>query len=342
MTADTLLKTRCASTENIPPEHRLEFWDDYNASILVGLRSSTYSKTGFVATQDNLHFERLGLARINGNEHVVERDCSLIRSVPKESIFVSLILGCESFFYQGKNCKLLKPGELMIYRTDKPYLFGFSGSMHQLTFDMTMEDFSEHCRYNFKEPLKVGSDNPAQRLLVRTLAERTEQFLDVPRDDRAGRYQEDVYDLLAGIVSDHSGAHRPSALTTSYLLVAKQYIQDHLSDPLLNCEQVAGATGVSSRHLARLFSLEKLSLGQFIQKKRLERARQLLMSPRGQRLDVSEIAYSHGFSSQSHFARTFKKRYGITPSDTRALLNKENTAQQPPTVVRWPSNSTSQ
>lgn len=319
MTAHTLLKTRCASTENIPSEHRLAFWDDYNASILVGLRSSSYSGAGFVATQDNLHLERLGLARINGNEHVVERDCSLIRRVPKESVFVSLILGCESFFYQGKNCSLLKPGELMIYRTDKPYLFGFSGAMRQLTFDMTMEDFAEHCRHDFKRPLKVGADNPAQRLLVRTLAERTQQFFDAPRDDRAVGYQEEVYDLLASIIGDHSGAHRPSALTTSYLLVAKQYIQDHLSDPLLNCEQVAGAAGISSRHLARLFNLEQLSLSQFIQERRLERAQQLLMSARGQRLDISEIAYSHGFSSQSHFARAFKKRYGTTPSDARAL-----------------------
>ncbi|MBF2937786.1 helix-turn-helix domain-containing protein, partial [Pseudomonas aeruginosa] len=51
--------------------------------------------------------------------------------------------------------------------------------------------------------------------------------------------------------------------------------------------------------------------------RRLERARQLLASPQGRRLDVAEVAYRHGFSSQAHFARAFKARYGMTPSEAR-------------------------
>lgn len=43
-----------------------------------------------------------------------------------------------------------------------------------------------------------------------------------------------------------------SALSASYLLAAKQYIQDHLDDPLLSCDRVAAAAGISSRHLTRL------------------------------------------------------------------------------------------
>ncbi|MCO2314154.1 AraC family transcriptional regulator, partial [Pseudomonas aeruginosa] len=131
MPAHALLETRRASTQDIPLEQRLAFWEDYNASILVGLKCSSYSQAGFAATQDNLCLERLRLARIGGNEHVVERDRSMIRAVPKESIFVSLVQGSQSFFYQDNGCNLLQPGELVIYRTDKPYLFGFSGPMRQ-------------------------------------------------------------------------------------------------------------------------------------------------------------------------------------------------------------------
>ncbi|HHH9050024.1 TPA: AraC family transcriptional regulator, partial [Pseudomonas aeruginosa] len=93
MPAHALLETRRASTQDIPLEQRLAFWEDYNASILVGLKCSSYSQAGFAATQDNLCLERLRLARIGGNEHVVERDRSMIRAVPKESIFVSLVQG---------------------------------------------------------------------------------------------------------------------------------------------------------------------------------------------------------------------------------------------------------
>ncbi len=81
-----------------------------------------------------------------------------------------------------------------------------------------------------------------QRLLVRTLGERTRDFLDSPHGEDAERYQEEAYDLLASIISDHAGEHRASALGASYLLAAKQYIQQHLDEPALSCERVAAAT----------------------------------------------------------------------------------------------------
>ena len=34
----------------------------------------------------------------------------MIRSVPKESVFVSLVQESRSFFYQGEGCTLLEPG----------------------------------------------------------------------------------------------------------------------------------------------------------------------------------------------------------------------------------------
>jgi AraC-like DNA-binding protein len=318
MSEPTLLETLRASTQDVPLEQRLEFWENYNASMLVGLKCSSYSQIGFAATQDNLCLERMRMARIGGNEHVVERDRSMVRATPKESVFVCLVLGSQAFFYQDNCCNLLQPGELMIYRTDNPYLFGFSGPMRQVIFDIPHDDFAERCLRNFKGPLKIGAETPVQRLLVRALSERTDGFFDAPRDDAAARFQEEAYDLLASIISGHAGEHRASALSASYLLTAKQYIQDHLDDPALSCEQVASVAGISSRHLTRLFAQEGGSPSGYLQEKRLERARYLLASAQGRRLDIAEIAYRHGFSSQAHFARAFKIRYGMTPSEARA------------------------
>lgn len=317
MNVNSLLDIRRASTQDIPLEQRLEFWEDYNASILVGLKCSSYSQSGFAAIQDNLCLERLRVAHISGNEHAVERNYSMVHSIPKESIFVSLVLGNQSFFFQDNVCSLVQPGELVIYRTDKPYVFGFSGPMRQFIFDIPQDDFSERCLRDLKGPLKIGAETPAQRLLVRSFAERTQVFFDAPREDRAGLFEEEAYNLLASIISDSTGEHRASALSTSYLLAAKQHIKDHLDDSSLSCEHVAAAAGISSRHLARLFAQEGGTPNRYLQEKRLERARQLLASPSASRLDIAEIAYRHGFSSQSHFARAFKVRFGMTPSEAR-------------------------
>lgn len=317
MLANHVLETRRASTQDIPLEQRLAFWEDYNASILVGLRCSSYAETGFTATQDNLCLERLRVARIRGNEHVVERTLPMIQALPSESIFVALVQDSQSFFYQGRDCQMLQPGELVIYRNDQPYLFGFTGPMRLFIFDMSQRDFAEHCLRDLKGPLKIGGESPVQRMLTHALGQRASGFLDAPSREGVERFQEETYDLLASIISDQSGEHRASGLSAAYLLAAKQYIQQHLDDPLLSCEQVAAATGVSSRHLARLFAQEGCAPSRYLLEKRLERARQLLGSVQGARLGIAEIAYRTGFSSQAHFARAFKGRFGLTPSEAR-------------------------
>ncbi|WP_122663344.1 helix-turn-helix domain-containing protein [Pseudomonas viridiflava] len=316
-----LLGTRRASTDNIPLDQRLAFWEQYNASTLVGLKCSSFSETGFSAREDNLSLDRLRVAHIKGNQHVIERDVSMIRLAPKESVFVSLVMGSASFFFQNGTCHLLDPGELMVYRTDKPYLFGFSGAMHKFIFDIPQDVFALHCLRSFDKALKISAQTGTQRLLLRTLSERASAFFEQPRSEEADCFQQDTLELLANIIAGQVGNRRINALGTSYLLAAKQCILKQLADPTLSCERVAAQTGISTRHLARLFALEDTKPHRFILEMRLQRAFQLLSRGEDRGLDIAEIAYRHGFSSQAHFAKAFKAYYSRTPSEVRASPN---------------------
>lgn len=53
-----------------------------------------------------------------------------------------------------------------------------------------------------------------------------------------------------------------------------------------------------------------------MQRLRLERCRELL--GRTPALSITEIALDHGFSDPAYFARLFRRRFGITPSQCRA------------------------
>lgn len=313
-----VLGTRRASTDDHPVDQRLAFWEQYNASTLVGLKCSSFSETGFSAREDNLSLDRLRVAHIAGNQHVIERDGSMIRTEPKESVFVSLVMGSASFFFQNDTCHLLDPGDLMVYRTDKPYLFGFSGAMHKFIFDIPHEVFATHCLRRFDSALKVNASSGTQRLLLRTLSERTGSFFEQPLSQDADDYQDDALELLGNIIAGQVGNRRINALSASYLLAAKHCILEQLADPALSCERVAAQTGISTRHLARLFAMEDTQPHRFILEKRLQRAFQLLSKGEDKGVDIAEIAYRHGFSSQAHFARAFKAYFGRTPSDVRA------------------------
>ncbi len=85
----------------------------------------------------------------------------------------------------------------------------------------------------------------------------------------------------------------------------------------LDPAQLAAAVGVSLRHLQTLFREQDRNIADWIWRRRLESAAQRLTDPGFSHLSVGELAYSCGFSTQSHFSRRFKESYGLSPSDYR-------------------------
>ncbi len=95
------------------------------------------------------------------------------------------------------------------------------------------------------------------------------------------------------------------------------YIDTNLCDPLLSNAQIAQAAGISIRYLHKLFQQETESIHALILRKRLERSRDLINDSAYAGHSIEQIAYSTGFSSAAHFSRSFKKHFGLSPSDLR-------------------------
>lgn len=92
-------------------------------------------------------------------------------------------------------------------------------------------------------------------------------------------------------------------------------INDHLEDSELNVEKLCQEVGLSRAHLNRkMKELFGLTPSELIRNVRLRKACELLKQPD---VDISQIAYSVGFSSQPHFSTAFKKFTGISPTEYR-------------------------
>ncbi|HEV7310382.1 GlxA family transcriptional regulator [Ensifer sp.] len=75
------------------------------------------------------------------------------------------------------------------------------------------------------------------------------------------------------------------------------------------------ATGLSRRQMERLFRKEMgRTPARYYLDLRLERAHLLILTSS---LPIIEIAVACGFSTASHFSRTYRERYGLTPQRTR-------------------------
>ncbi len=91
-----------------------------------------------------------------------------------------------------------------------------------------------------------------------------------------------------------------------------QLVEDNIGNADFNIGDVTANIGVSRTLLhVKMKNLVNMSMGEYIRKKRLDKACQLLK----QGYNVSETAYRTGFSDPSYFSKTFKKNIGVSPTE---------------------------
>ncbi|MBQ8160389.1 MAG: helix-turn-helix transcriptional regulator [Clostridia bacterium] len=107
---------------------------------------------------------------------------------------------------------------------------------------------------------------------------------------------------------------RTGSICTPLALQAAAWVQKHLSEPV-DTEKMAQAFHFSRPHLSRRFRQETgMTLIDFILTQKCEEAARLLAYTDKSMTAISEYL---GFSSQSHFARVFRKYMGTSPSEYR-------------------------
>ena len=103
---------------------------------------------------------------------------------------------------------------------------------------------------------------------------------------------------------------------------ARQYLAGHFTDPGLTFQEVVDHVAMSTSHFSTLFAQSTGStFTKYLINLRMTKARELLYNTD---MRSSEIAYAVGFSDPHYFSYLFKKQMGVTPSEFRAAVGKEN------------------
>jgi len=118
--------------------------------------------------------------------------------------------------------------------------------------------------------------------------------------------------LLAG--HGPAPADRHLGLTPMAARRVRDHVDAHL-DGDLSVKTLAAVAGLSESHFIRAFkTAEGMTPHAFVLERRLVKARWLLIESA---LSLSEIAAAVGFADQSHLARHFRQRLGVSPSEFR-------------------------
>jgi two-component system response regulator YesN len=99
---------------------------------------------------------------------------------------------------------------------------------------------------------------------------------------------------------------------------AVEYIKQYYTKEDFSLKDAADVAGMSPTYFSKSFKDEMgVSYTEFVSNLRMHKAVELLDDPYNK---VYEVAYAVGYSNYSHFAKVFKKNYGLSPTDYRNKL----------------------
>jgi AraC-like DNA-binding protein len=111
---------------------------------------------------------------------------------------------------------------------------------------------------------------------------------------------------------------KPSAkklknINEKFLVRVFGVIEKHLSEEDFSIEECSNEVGMSRAHLhKKLRALVSKWSSKYLRTVRLNRARLMIEE---EKENISEVAYSVGFSSPAYFSKCFKDQFGYPPKD---------------------------
>jgi AraC-like DNA-binding protein len=182
------------------------------------------------------------------------------------------------------------------------------------------------------EPLVAGYENltrqvlPGQTEAVRLLVdyldmlEARESIATVEAQRLVVNHVHDLAALVVGASRDGAEFASGRGGRAARLAAVKKDILNNLEQGRLSVAAVAARQGVSVRYVHMLFEMEGMTFSEYVVGHRLARAHRMLNDPRHSKHTISAIALMVGFGDLSYFNRTFRRRFGMSPSDVRAAV----------------------
>lgn len=135
-------------------------------------------------------------------------------------------------------------------------------------------------------------------------------------------------DLIAMIALAINGSQEDTeqeqqSFRSARLRAVKHYIEQNISNPFLSLSRIAKDLDVSIRYLHYLFEQEDLTITDWLWNRRLQICYEALLKAKPGET-ITEIAFTAGFSSSSHFSRAFKAKFGVQPRTILNGLKQEN------------------
>ncbi|MCL2713498.1 MAG: helix-turn-helix domain-containing protein [Alphaproteobacteria bacterium] len=302
---------RTLSTAGLTPRRQIQRWSDALTDLCGRFDIDTLQASSLEGRMALTAVSHLKLCQIELSPHRIAH--SARRASPGDHPYVKIhfqTAGISHFDQDGKQIELA-PGDCLSYDVARPHaMISTASTRHDVVIvPKTLLDdrgVARHCIPTAKLSARTGAGRIAHDF-VRAAFDQAAEL----SPQSAVRLADSMIDVLM-LPLFEAGTRGSRGRSDAAYLRARHFIREHLRDPDLCLDRICAELGCSKRYLHMLFSDRGATVSDHIWQTRLSSCRQEIEANAGKK--ITDIAFSWGFSSSSHFSRMFRKYFGIAPS----------------------------
>ena len=302
---------RSHSTFGFTPSKQIQLWSDTLTDLCGRFDIDPLEASSFEGRIDYATISQLKLCHIEASQHRLAHTAS--RAATGSHPFIKILFQTHgiSYFEQGGRRIELAPGDCLAYDVSCPHtIVSPTLTRHEVVIVPKQLLKERGFRLAKMAACKLSARTGAGRIAYNFVHVALTEATRLSPNNAVG-VADSLIDLLllplreVDVMSDRVG---PEAM----YIRAQFFIREHLRDPDLCIDQISAALGCTKRYLHMLFSDRGTTISDYIRHTRLEHCRQELETQAGK--SVTDVAFSWGFSSSSHFSRVFREHFGVVPS----------------------------
>lgn len=308
------------STAALPARDRLPVWREVFGQTMVLLDIEPVKGTSFHAEGELCALPGAAFASVAVTPVKVSRTRRLIARDSADMIFL-ITADAPLHIVQNGREQRLDAGDAIFVRGGECSLIQSRDRARITNISVPLDDLAPALA-NRPDPSMTVVSRQSDLLdmllgYVRLLRARQKPFPDALGRIAAGHIRHLMAAMIGAAPDGGPPACGRGGVRAARLCALKADIGGHLCEPGLSIDTIAMRQGISPRYVRKLFQDEETTFSDFVLFLRLERSRQLLCSPGHAVRTIASIAHASGFNDLSYFNRTFRRRYGLTPSDLR-------------------------
>jgi AraC-like DNA-binding protein len=258
------------------------------------------------------------VASTSDKGHSIESDRRGIWQRERNLGILLLTSGSARLQHYGYTC-VLSQGDLVLINHAAPHVIEFltTGAWVMLAVSpFDLRAYIPSCEHLCGRPVRSG-DGISQGTgeLLQSIVAQLEIGIEAEFRGRIARNLLDTLATAFAIVLDRDIDGSPIICDRNARV--RLYIERNLRDPDLKPSTIAANLRISPRYMRLIFAASKETVSAYILRRRLEECARDLVDPALAEVSITEVAFSWGFNSGPHFARSFRNRFGSSPREFR-------------------------